>query len=849
MSRIDRNRTNEVNSNNEQPVVKAVKTDQPQPVKQNNEKTAAATKQSDTRLYGDQQRKRIEQLYGAGAAAQSVGIDTHKARSFRDANKAYQNAVNNPATKLTDATMQGLTNYRATLNRHGVNPLEARRTNLIGAVDFLKAESTRTGGLTTLDQTDLRRLAQNGDNPRVFVRMLWNGKDDVNNDGARLAYFDPSKNQGKTIAWATRVEDLAGSRLDYQEVMRRIGWTADDIATADPKNFKLAVFTDNAAVQPRTPTTDEIIATARNDKGNFSRFGKKPESFWNDVAKYDYQAKLDDAKAKGFDSTKIEEYVNKLPITEQDVFKARQQLERSMGVNPLFTGDGTTKRPDNLNGRVGVREYITNNIVDDATLRRMANNGQVALVDMQDIGSLDKYKADLAEHRVKTGNPDAMLPLPEVPVDTTNKAAALPRASQRSIVLGEAKTGSIGGGLISAAASSFEAYDKIKSGDYAGAATTVVGNTAFGATVGAGSAAAERIVGNALERGFAGRISERGANLLVNSNTISRLGGSTAQNFLGQSVSSGALRQVVGRVAGSSIIGGVVNGGFAVHDQWQNLNNPALRSQAVGTIVGEVGVGIGAGLTGAAAGAVIGSVVPIAGTAVGAVVGFAVGVGVGMATDYGMRYFGADKAIARNVTALIDNAPKVAAQVQQFGADAARSVQTAVTQRIDQARAVVNRASEAGRAVQTFVNQRVAGAGRRLSQAAETATKFVAQTGRRVGQEVRNQVRSHVNHVINNARAVTARVSNAARTAQTFVNNNVARARATVSRATTAVSNYVAQTRQNVTSAVRSTVNSAVSTARNTVNNAVSTARATVGNAVNNIAGSAVGSLRSVFGW
>ena len=72
---------------------------------------------------------------------------------------------------------------------------------------------------------------------------------------------------------------------------------------------------------------------------------------------------------------------------------------------------------------------------------------------------------------------------------------------------------------------------------------------------------------------------------------------------------------------GAAVAGAVVNTAFAVHEQWDNLQDDATRSQAVGTIAGEAVVGAASGAAGAYAGAMagaaIGSIVPVVGTVIG----------------------------------------------------------------------------------------------------------------------------------------------------------------------------------------------------------------------------------------
>lgn len=115
---------------------------------------------------------------------------------------------------------------------------------------------------------------------------------------------------------------------------------------------------------------------------------------------------------------------------------------------------------------------------------------------------------------------------------------------------------------------------------------------------------------------------------------------------------------------GAAVAGAVINTGFAIYDQVDNLKNDATRSQAVGTIAGEAVVGAASGAAGAYAGAMagaaIGSIVPGVGTVIGGVVGFAVGAAAGYLADKGLRGIGVDKMVAQGVTAVYDGVSNAA---------------------------------------------------------------------------------------------------------------------------------------------------------------------------------------------
>lgn len=120
-------------------------------------------------------------------------------------------------------------------------------------------------------------------------------------------------------------------------------------------------------------------------------------------------------------------------------------------------------------------------------------------------------------------------------------------------------------------------------------------------------------------------------------------------------MTNNAFRTAASQVRGAAVAGAVINTAFTVHDQWNNLQNDATRSQAVGVIAGEAVVGAASGAAGAYAGAMagaaIGSIVPGVGTVIGGVVGFAAGAAAGYLADQGLRGLGVDRLVAQGATA------------------------------------------------------------------------------------------------------------------------------------------------------------------------------------------------------
>jgi hypothetical protein len=151
------------------------------------------------------------------------------------------------------------------------------------------------------------------------------------------------------------------------------------------------------------------------------------------------------------------------------------------------------------------------------------------------------------------------------------------------------------------------------------------------------------------------------------------------------------LRVAANQTRGAAVAGAVTNTVFAVADNWDNLQNDATRSQAIGNIAGEAAVGAASGLAGAwagaAAGAALGSVVPGVGTVVGGVVGFAAGAAAGWLTDQGLRAIGVNNAIATGVTAVADfagNAWNTAGEaISGFAQDPVGSISNVATGAVD----------------------------------------------------------------------------------------------------------------------------------------------------------------------
>jgi hypothetical protein len=167
-----------------------------------------------------------------------------------------------------------------------------------------------------------------------------------------------------------------------------------------------------------------------------------------------------------------------------------------------------------------------------------------------------------------------------------------------------------------------------------------------------------------------------GAGTGVGSEVIERVVNGPRSTTAG--MTSNSFRAAASQVKGAAVAGAVINTGFAIYDQFDNLQNDATRSQAVGTIAGEAVVGAASGAagayTGALAGAAIGSIVPGVGTVIGGVVGFAVGAAAGYLADRGLRGLGVDKLVAQGVTAAYEGISTAASAVADGISNAASAV-------------------------------------------------------------------------------------------------------------------------------------------------------------------------------
>lgn len=726
--------------------------------------------------YGQQQKDRLTAIaYGAGG--NSAFRDVQLPKAARNANRAYEQTFNKELAKFADYTAKiksgaSVPNYdgaktylevtgraenayRAELRRGGFNASDARGTNVFKAADFLMSRANRSGQLTALSADQIRARVAGGDAPNYLVRLV--EPKYMDSPDAKLAAPD------RKYAWVASADEIAGTKGDLFETMRRIGYKESDIQwtkgkiDAGEKNisdYALAIVEPDAAKGRTTPFWDTVIGDA---KGNpvFDRYKHTKPEFWENVKNFQYDGMNYEQHIEKMGKTPLIDYTSKFPLEQAKAFEARFSIQQEYGANPLFTGDGTTLRPDTQNGRVGAREWFVENIP-------LRDQQKTTLIPLQDLKLGD--------------NP------------TVKTQTSVRNIHDNPLRLGgEMRGGALAGGAISAVTSLGEVYDRAKIGDYKGAATTFAVNTGAGATIGGLSAGGERIVGRGVENALSrSNLAEKGLERLYTSgaarNVVSRLAGTETSNISSQAFNS-TVRTMAGRIGGAGVIGGVVNGGFAAYDQIGAYRRGEVSaSQAIGTVTGEAAVGVGAGLAGAAAGAAIGSIIPVAGTIVGGVVGFGVGMAAGYIADKGLRGIGVDKAIAKGVTATIDAGSRVAGTVHKQAGQAVQAGRQYVNRQVAQARAVYHSASSAVKSARAFVGQKLDNARQRVSSATRAAVNYVSQVKDRAVSAVRNTASQAVNQVRSTVSSVTSRVSST-------VNNLANQASSAVSSAANSLAN------------------------------------------------------------
>ncbi len=714
----------------------------------------ANSKRSDFTAYGNQQKDRLERLFGAGSAGVSSMRDVRLAAATKKANwafaRTYQNELKtlgnptlspSPPKNLIEVSRRAETAYRAELAKEGFTPLDVRGTSVVKTADFLRSEASRRGDFTTSSPLEIRQRLASGEQPKYFVRVM---------EKSRLSATDAHlSNPNSPHVWLATPEEIAGAKLDGFETMKRVGFSDQYIgelkaAGKTSSDFVLVVTEARGVGNQKVPTWDTVLNTAKThpDFLQFQRKANDPD-FMQKVKSPDYRAHFEEMNRLKLTDV---QYARTLPKDERGAFLFRDKMNRKLGVNEFFTGDGRTARTDGQNQGYGVREIL-------------GGNDQVSSMQRNTFVELSE-----------TGKTNLKI---------TNNTPTI--ADNPLRLRGEMKIGGLAGGTFSAATSLPEVFNQAQRGDYAGAATTFAVNTGGGATLGALSSGGERIVGRTVENALSrSNLANRGLESLYTNgaarNVVSRLAQTEASTLTSQTFNT-TVRTVAGRVGGAGVIGGVVNGAFSAYDQIGAFNRGEVTgSQAIGTVVGEASVGVGAGLAGAAAGAAIGSVIPGAGTIVGGVIGFGVGMAAGYFADKGLRGLGVDKAIAKGVTATIDAGSRLAGAVQRRGSQAVQAGRQFVSQQITQAKAVYRSASSAVKSARAFVGQKLDNARQRVSNATRAAVNYVSQVKDRAVQAVRNTASQAINQV-------RSTVSNVANQVSSTVNSIADQARSTVSNA------------------------------------------------------------------
>lgn len=748
--KVEQNRTNRTHFH-DNPPRRAVK---PPVVSKPPTDEGSAAKRADLTAYGNQQKDRIERLYGAGAASVSTMRDIRLAGATKQANRAYartyQNELKalgdpassaNPPKNLIDVSLRAETAYRTELGKEGFTPSDVRGTSVVKTADFLRTEAKRPGDFTTLSPSQIKARVAAGEQPQYFVRVM---------EKSRLSAADAHlSNPNSPHVWLATPEEIAGAKLDGFETMKRVGFSDSYIAQLKasgktPSDFTLVISEARGVKGQKPPTWNNVLdaAKAHPDFAIFQRKFSDP-NFFNKVQSPDYKARFEEMNRLNLRDV---QYSRTLPKDERGAFLFRDRMNRKLGVNEFFTGNGRTERTDGRNQGVGVREIL-------------GRNDQVSSMQRTTY-------AELSE----TGKTNLKI------TDNTPTIADNPLRLR-----GEMRTGAAAGGAISAVASLPQVFGQASNGDYSGAAKTLATNTAFGSGVGALSSGGERIVGRQIENALGrSNLAQQGIDRLFTNgaarNVVGRLAQTEASSLTSQTFGT-TTRTIAGRIGGAGVIGGVVNGAFSAYDQIGAYKRGEVSgSQAIGTVTGEAAVGVGAGLAGAAAGAAIGSIIPGAGTIVGGVIGFGVGVAAGYLADKGLRGLGVDKAIAKGVTATIDAGSRLAGAVQRRGSQAVQAGRQFVSQQITQAKAVYRSASSAVKSARAFVGQKLDNARQRVSNATRAAVNYVSQVKDRAVQAVRNTASQAINQVRSTVSNVAGRVSST-------VNNIADQARSTVSNA------------------------------------------------------------------
>ncbi|MDQ3323399.1 MAG: hypothetical protein M3525_13360 [Acidobacteriota bacterium] len=180
LPKIERNQTNNHLHRNERHQENPVRT----PIHHTTDAAGSAARRANFAALGNQQKDRIEWLYGAGAASVSAIRDIRLAAATKKANwafaRAYQSelkALGNPSAAnapkdLIEVSRRAETAYRAVLTKEGFTPADVRGTSVVKTADFLRAEAKRPGDFTTLSPSQVKARFVAGEPPQYFVRVM-----------------------------------------------------------------------------------------------------------------------------------------------------------------------------------------------------------------------------------------------------------------------------------------------------------------------------------------------------------------------------------------------------------------------------------------------------------------------------------------------------------------------------------------------------------------------------------------------------------------------------------------------------------------------------------------------------
>ncbi len=188
----------------------------------------SATRRGEVRMQEQQQRDRIERLYGAGAASVLMKNDIRLITATTKANNAHRQTYNKElaafqaykkggstdpkytgAKSYIEVTQRADAAYRAELGKAGFRPADVHGNSNVKALDFLNIEANRPGNLSTLSADQIRSRVQYGEKPTYLVRLIENKY--MDSPDATLAFHK------RQMAWVATADEIAGAKGDLFE--------------------------------------------------------------------------------------------------------------------------------------------------------------------------------------------------------------------------------------------------------------------------------------------------------------------------------------------------------------------------------------------------------------------------------------------------------------------------------------------------------------------------------------------------------------------------------------------------------------------------------------------------------